>query len=1354
MRINKLWMAFALALVSWSVSAHIPFPHKKSNAGSTKKVEYRGVCASSRSQIDMELNNVRARLLGGGDCWWDFNDGRYIVPKVDVSTGQREVSSLFGGSVWLGGIDPGGSLKLACQDFRPSGRNDFWPGPLNEVGITDEQICANWDRHFRVTGDEIRTHLANLASGDINPDNIPRGVKGWPARGNPYFADVWGFDLPYTSQALAGFFDADDNPDYDPLKGDYPSIEIRGCALDRYPDEMVFWIYNDQGGGAPHARTNGSAIQMEVQVQAFSYITNDELNDMTFQRYKLINRATERIDSMFFAMWVDPDLGCYLDDYVGCDSSRSLMYVYNQDATDGQPNCDCAGVNTYCDRVPILGVDYFRGPLDENGEEIGMSSFTYYNNNIGGPLPATTDPQLPGEFYNYLTGRWRDGTLFTEGGSGYGGTVPTSYALADPPNDPNGWSMCTANLPFGDRRTIQASGPFRLQPGAVNELIIGVPWVPDIDYPCPDLERLFRADRLAQGLFDNCFDLLDGPDAPNVDWIELNRQVIAVLSNKFPSKNLNELYEEIDILAPDTLKNHPDPALRESVKYKFEGYLIYQVANPNVSTADFDDLEKSRLVYQVDIRNGISKIYNWVEIRNPNNNDLVYYPELMVDGGDDGLRHTFPIVEDRFATGNDKRLVNHKKYYYAVLAYGYNNFQTFDPVKRPVEGQPRPYLPGRKAADGPIRIFTVVPRPIVDRVLNATYGEGLAITRLEGTGNNSNYLDFAPGTYDMLFSPGLQDTILDYQVGRGPITVTIFNPLEVKDGQYELRFVETNTGDTKLDPNARWELRRLPDGAVIASDRTIADLNEQIIAEYGFSVTIAQAPLAGSYYWAQLQPKNFINPGETNGALGASLEYADPENPWLTAIVDRGSDVAGGIFNFIKTGKFERDVNYDPIEALSTMGEGWFVPYALCDWQLDSTRFVTPAWTPQQLTLSESVMGGSLEPIPANSTTSRYYKLATLPNVDIVLTSDTSRWSRCIVVETASKYYTSSDFPKNPALLTESPANKPRVSFDTRYALSVGKTDMNNDSLPDPDGAVDQNGNPLRGMGWFPGYAIDVETGQRLNIFFGENSVYSRSVDPNYTGRDMLWNPTNQFLTDNPQEYYDFVLGGQHWVYVTNTAYDGCEALRRRLHPEYALSPALSDVNKVPQMRSIAWAGMLMLAPDAQMKTLREGLIPNETVYKLRVTRPFDTWYNDADGKKKNGLPRYQFKIEGRQSTDQDNVQIANALDSIKVVPNPYYGFSQYEISQFSNVIKITNLPAKCTVTIYSLDGKFIRQYRRDEVYAPYKQITPDLEWDLKNNKGIPVASGVYLIQVQAPGLGERTIKWFGISRQFDPSGL
>ena len=183
---------------------------------------------------------------------------------------------------------------------------------------------------------------------------------------------------------------------------------------------------------------------------------------------------------------------------------------------------------------------------------------------------------------------------------------------------------------------------------------------------------------------------------------------------------------------------------------------------------------------------------------------------------------------------------------------------------------------------------------------------------------------------------------------------------------------------------------------------------------------------------------------------------------------------------------------------------------------------------------------------------------------------------------------------------------------------------------------------------------------------------------------------------------------------------------------------------------------MLRLGEGYEMKPLREGLIPSDATVKLRTDRPYATWSQDDNGGQKTGHPKYQFKIENRQATALTAAQIENALDSIKVVPNPYYGFSQYETSQFTNTIKITNLPGKCTVTIYSLDGKFIRQYQRDETYAPYMQISPAIEWDLKNSKGIPVASGVYLIQVQAHemGMGERTIKWFGIGRQFDPSGL
>jgi len=94
----------------------------------------------------------------------------------------------------------------------------------------------------------------------------------------------------------------------------------------------------------------------------------------------------------------------------------------------------------------------------------------------------------------------------------------------------------------------------------------------------------------------------------------------------------------------------------------------------------------------------------------------------------------------------------------------------------------------------------------------------------------------------------------------------------------------------------------------------------------------------------------------------------------------------------------------------------------------------------------------------------------------------------------------------------------------------------------------------------------------------------------------------------------------------------------------------------------------------------------------------------------------------------------------------------------------VTNLPANATITIYTIDGKFIRQFKRNENPGAKpganpgvlnNQVFPDVEWDLENFAGIPVASGVYLIHVEAPDLqAERTIKWFGVHRQFDPTGL
>src|SRR5690606_22600192 len=91
---------------------------------------------------------------------------------------------------------------------------------------------------------------------------------------------------------------------------------------------------------------------------------------------------------------------------------------------------------------------------------------------------------------------------------------------------------------------------------------------------------------------------------------------------------------------------------------------------------------------------------------------------------------------------------------------------------------------------------------------------------------------------------------------------------------------------------------------------------------------------------------------------------------------------------------------------------------------------------------------------------------------------------------------------------------------------------------PGWNGDLDANGNPIysaadSGFSWFPGYAINHETGERLNIIFGEDSWLESQ-----NGRDMIWNPTDEAISvvDNR---VNFVYGGKHVIYILDTRYDG-----------------------------------------------------------------------------------------------------------------------------------------------------------------------------------------------------------------------
>ena len=1350
-------------------------------------------CSPSSSQTDMDVNNVRATILGGGDMWWNLSEAQYEIPK------GGGINSLFAGSLWIGGLDAGGQLKVAAMTYRQSG-NDFWPGPLDvaTASITAEE-CNAWDKHFKIDRSEVEEYVARFGIDLTYTDEmIPPSITDWPAHGNGA-----------QDHFLAPFFDANGNGFYEPYDGDYPDYNITGdndeAAL--FGDQTLWWIFNDKGN--IHSETEADPIGLEIHAQAFGFTADNEINDMTFYNYKIINRSTLPLTDVYFGQWVDPDLGFYLDDYVGCDVNLGLGICYNGDAED-------EGAQGYGFNPPAIGVDFFQGPLadendgldnnrngviDEPGEQIIMSKFVYYNNDF----TVRGNPENGTHIYNYLRGIWKDNVPMTYGGDGKGSGPGATTDLcnfmfpgvSDPDFSGQPWTEVTAgNLP-ADRRFIQSAGPFTLEPGAVNTITTGVVWArakAGGNEASVQLVKIY--DREAQALFDNNFNMMNGPDAPDLTIRELDKELIISLTNEESSNNYSESYSEKDPYI--TLAANVD-----NQNYEFQGYLVYQLKNATVSVTDLDDPDKARLVFRSDVKDDVSGIIN--QYLDPIMNVYIpveEVPSVMESGAagavDQGVEYSFKVTDDKFASGHPT-LVNHKTYHYMSIAYGFNpaeiNLHPYDVDNPLYDGRNQPHISGRRN----IQTYSAIPHQVDPEnggtILGAHYGDGVKITRIEGVGNGGNTIELDSVTVMEVIADG-QSLFPSYKNGMGPITISVVDPLKIKSEEqgnvYTVILSDPVEIQNVIISYEKWTVMNGTD-TLITSTKSIDVGVEQLFPEHGFSIKLNQVDLPTS------DPAVNAN----NGFISGTIEFDDPYDKWLTGVPDFDNEGFAYGMNWIRSGSYdnEDDDNLDDYffdEDPTGMYEGAVIQTANVFGGFEVTG---GTWAPYRF-------ASHFNSGPAQSYFSSFpYSTAlTLTSVDVVFTSDQSEWTRCAIVEAS----------------------------DEKSLAEGGQIKMGLRSHPSVDEDGNDDGSGTFGMGWFPGYAIDLESGERLNLIFSEDSWLSGE-----NGRDMKWNPTSNIITEEFPSYQSqtgefsggsYLLGGKHFVYVIG---GDASAMAEDDYLTYDLCPSydegawiynlLSDTTNSNYEASIAqvfqhttWVGAPLLAPGAGSQLFGKG--GNNTArVKLRVNSTYNPYVNvdqsqilnssDAlvvgniyyvadnnlqshnskcmltkpkiyGGKKvthagtdyqvgesfvatttsftgnskarviadmpiNNFNPVYEFNTTDLVSEVENNDQAKSALDLINVVPNPYYGYSEYETSQLDNIIKITNLPKDVKIRIYTVSGALIRTIKKSD------NLTSS-DWDLKNDHGIPVASGLYVIHVDAEGVGEKILKWFGVLRPID----
>ena len=425
----------------------------------------------------------------------------------------------------------------------------------------------------------------------------------------------------------------------------------------------------------------------------------------------------------------------------------------------------------------------------------------------------------------------------------------------------------------------------------------------------------------------------------------------------------------------------------------------------------------------------------------------------------------------------------------------------------------------------------------------------IKVTRVEGQGNGGLFLDMTDESREMVLANNVYNNV-QYKGGQSPICVEVIDSTMLKPFDYIVKFLPNNVS-SDVNDSTKWQLviadnisdRSLIDNGVytiVGGDTVptrvftsmcpISVPNEQIFPQLGISISIRNANFkiyqqnlddyvrnGSGYTYANVS--QFAQPD----ALGSAISFSN-DVPWLSGLVDQEGNYpsnwiragqhtasskwecnsvqpdqaqcdyvkwrAEDFFNLFNSNGEQTRGFMDPNQQFEGLVDGTWAPYVMSspyDGGPKANYLVKDIVSSQNAPTPMCYNFTSLTSIP--NKTSYNQTLTNLYSVDIVLTPDKNLWTRAIVLEAGS-----ADVGGN---------NQVIQHFNGQTYQNVRHEPKNCPSV-DKDGNPDNSG--TTGLGWFPGYAINVETGERLNIMFAENSE-----DEYNHGNDMIFNPTNVY---------------------------------------------------------------------------------------------------------------------------------------------------------------------------------------------------------------------------------------------------
>ena len=586
----------------------------------------------------LNINNLSTQFYrdGNSDITPDGNSG-LVFPKGSGKTAVFQSGFLWGAKV---AGDP--QVRVGGSAYRQG----LQSGKILSPGVA-ESPALDKNRIYRVRPD-VYPGGPNV---DLSGAETDEGQSESAIRAQ--------YELDWNEWPAADgapFVDKNNNGTYQ------PAVDIPGV---KGADQTIWFVANDLDPSKTTFMYGTNPLGIEMQATIWAYAQTGALGNMFFRKYKIINKSNITFDSMYVSMWSDVDLGNSTDDFAGCDTSLSLGYVYNANATDD---------NYRPLPPPAVGFDFFQGPIlngvageDRNkngvddaadfgifdGKKVGpgkinlpMTAFYYFARGDASVVdPTQGAPQGSTQFYNFFQGKiGLTGAFFVNPNT----LQPTTFALPGDPQTRSGW-IDGQLIPADDRRIGSASGPFQMAPGDTQEVVVAEICAGAI----PGTDRLSAIgllkfyDQQAQLAYDNFFDLPVAPPAPGVNAVQLDKEIV-----------LDWGFDPGKILATET---------SDSKGFQFQGYNVYQL--PSASA----DVTQGKRIATYDVIDGVGKIEDF--FFDPNTG--VVAKGVRQFGNDTGIKRYYSVKNDELKGGTP--IINGIRYYYAVTSYSYNT----DPLSVP-----------------------------------------------------------------------------------------------------------------------------------------------------------------------------------------------------------------------------------------------------------------------------------------------------------------------------------------------------------------------------------------------------------------------------------------------------------------------------------------------------------------------------------------------------------------------------------------------------------------------------------------------------------------------------------------------